>query len=129
MKRFLVFILLGPALAVATLYVVILPLASLLEHARMVVTIERENVRQIVLLLVFLGFVLWLFDWVTGMMDIPHRPLIVAIAGWCLAWFGLRGYLALPDIPGWPIAVGLVGALPACACSWLSAKIRKPGTI
>lgn len=128
MKRFLVFILLGPALAAATLYALILPLASLLEHAWIVITIERGYVRQIIQILVFSGFVLWLLDWVTGMIDIPYRPLVVAIGGWCFAWCCLRGYLALPDIPGWPIAIGLVGALPAYACSWLAMRIRKPAT-
>jgi hypothetical protein len=55
---------------------------------------------------------------------VPHRPIAAAIVGWVLAFILLRGYLALPDLPGWFVAIGLLGAIPGFICAWLTTKIN-----
>jgi hypothetical protein len=57
--------------------------------------------------------------------DVPRRPFGSAIAGWILAVFALRGFLALPDLPGWFVAIGLIGAVPGFVCSWLTLRVNK----
>jgi hypothetical protein len=59
------------------------------------------------------------FDWVTQMIELPYRPIAAAIVGWMLAFLVLREILALPDLPGWFLAIGLLGAIPALVCSWV----------
>ena len=58
--------------------------------------------------------------------DAMRRFAVFAIAGWLLAFILLRGYLALPDLPGWFVAVGLLGAIPGFVCSWLTITLNKP---
>jgi hypothetical protein len=64
-----------------------------------------------------------LCEWVASLIEVPSRPIAAAIVGWVLAFILLRGYLALPDLPGWFVAIGLLGAIPGFVCSWLTMKI------
>jgi hypothetical protein len=70
-----------------------------------------------------------LFDWVAELIEIPHRPVGSAIVGWILGVFALRGFLALPDLPGWFVAIGLIGAVPGFACSWLTSRINQKQSV
>jgi hypothetical protein len=105
MKRFAIFVMLGPPLATVILFLVLLPVAGLLEGQRIEISIS--------------------FDWVAELIGLPHRPIAAAIVGWILAFLVLREILALPDLPGWPIAIGLLGAIPAFVCSWVTLTIGK----
>jgi hypothetical protein len=35
------------------------------------------------------------------------------------SWRSSFSILALPDLPGWFLAIGLLGAIPAFVCSWV----------
>ena len=72
---------------------------------------------------VLAALVVALFDWIASLIEVPSRPIAVAIVGWVLAFLLLRGYLALPDLPGWFAAIGLLGAIPGFVCSWLTIKL------
>ena len=70
------------------------------------------------------ALVVALFDWVASVIEVPFRPIGAAIVGWVLAFILLGGFLALPDLPGWFAAIGLLGAIPGFICSWMTIKIN-----
>ena len=122
MKRFAVFAIVGPLTAAATLFLILLPVAGVLEG----VPIEISTpVLPAYSYTVLAALVVALFDWVASLIELPFRPIGAAIAGWVLAFILLRGYLALPDLPGWFAAIGLLGAIPGFVCLWLTMKMDK----
>jgi hypothetical protein len=126
MKRFAVFAIVGPLLAAATLFLILLPVAGVLEG----VPIEISSpVVPAYRSAVLAALVVALFDWVASLIEVPSRPIVVAIVGWVLAFILLRGYLALPDLPGWFVAIGLLGAIPGFVCSWLTMKINNKASL
>jgi hypothetical protein len=124
MKRFLIFAVLGPSLAGATLLLVVLPLASWLEGTRIEMSVQGETL-HLYLTCIFPALLIGLFDWIAELIELPHRPIGAGIVGWIMAVLILRGWLALPDLPGWFIAIGLIGAVPAFVCSWVTLKVRQ----
>ena len=124
MKRFAIFAIAGPPLAALALFLVLLPVAGVLEG----VPVEISTpVLPAYSYAVLAALVIALFDWVASLMELPFRPIGTAIAGWVLAFLLLRGYLALPDLTGWFVAIGLLGALPGFICSWATMKMNKEG--
>jgi hypothetical protein len=121
MKRFAIFVLLGPPLAAMILFLVLLPLAGLLEGQRIEISVSPSAY----LFCLFPALLLAVFDWVTQMIELPYRPIAAAVAGWVLTFLGLREILALPDLPGWFLAIGLLGAIPAFVCSWVTLTTDK----
>jgi len=120
MKRFAVFAIVGPPIAAATLFLILLPVAGLLEG----VPIEISTpVVPAYCYAVLAALVVALFDWVASLIEVPFRPIGAAIVGWVLAFVLLRGYLALPDLPGWFAAIGFLGAIPGFVCSWVTMKL------
>jgi hypothetical protein len=115
MKRFAIFALLGPSLATVILFLVLLPIASLLEGQRVQISVSPSVFPYCL----FPALVLAVFDWVTQIVELPYRPIAAAIVGWILGFLVLREILALPDLPGWFLAIGLLGAIPAFVCSWV----------
>ena len=115
MKRLAIFALLGPPLATVMLFLVLLPIAGVLEGQPIGISISPSAY----LYCLFPALVLAVFDWVTQMIELPHRPIAAAIVGWILAFIALREILALPDLSGWFLAIGLLGAIPAFVCSWV----------
>ena len=120
MKRFAIFAIAGPPLAAAVFYLVLLPLAGLLEGVPVVIDVSVFSVWSSA---VVAALVVALFDWVATLIEVPQRPIAAAIVGWVLAFALLRGLLALPDLPGWFAAIGLLGAIPGFVCSWLTIKL------
>ena len=122
MKRFLVFILLGPVLFVLCIWALFLPAASLTEGAAVRFNIEVDF-RALLLGVMFGGFVLALLDWLAEMLVM--RPWFTALAGWALgaltigAWFDLS-----QPIWWWFIVKGLLVGIPALVCSWLVKRIQ-----
>jgi hypothetical protein len=120
MKRFAVFAIAGPPLSAAVFYLILLPVAGLLEGAPVVIDTSVFSVYSYA---VFASLIVALFDWVASLIELPMRPIGAAIAGWVLAFALLRGFLAMPDLPGWFAAIGLLGAIPGAVCSWLTTKL------
>jgi hypothetical protein len=129
MKRFLVFAILGPALAAMTLLLVVLPLASLLEGTKIEMSVAGRQMVTVYLVSIFPALMVGLFDWIAELIELPQRPIGTAIVGWVLAVLVLRDWLALPDLTGWFVAIGLIGALPAFVCSWVTLKIRQKQSV
>jgi hypothetical protein len=123
MRRFAVFAMVGPPMAAATLFLILLPVAGVLEGVPVEISTPVLSVYSYAVLA---ALVVALFDGVAALIEVPFRPIAVAIAGWLLAFILLRGYLALPDLPGWFVAIGLLGAIPGFVCSWLTIKLHKP---
>jgi hypothetical protein len=122
MKRFAVFAIAGPPVAAATLFLILLPVAGLLEG----VPVEISTpVLPAYCYAVLAALVVALFDWVASLIEVPFRPVAAGIVGWVLAFMLLRGFLALPDLPGWFVAIGVLGAIPGFICSWLTMKVSK----
>lgn len=121
MKRFAVFAILGPALLTMAFFGLVLPVAGLLEGQRIIISVQPI----VFLYCVFPALVVALFDWVAQIIEVPYRPIGSAIAGWILAILALSDVLALPDVPGWFMAIGLLGAVPAFICSWVVLTIQK----
>jgi hypothetical protein len=120
MKRFAVFAIAGPPLSAAAFYLLLLPVAGLLEGVPIVIDTSVFSVWSCA---VFAALVVALFDWVASIIELPLRPIGAAIAGWVLAFLLLREILALPDLPGWFAAIGMLGAIPGFVCSWLTMKL------
>ena len=120
MKRFAVFAMVGPLIAAAALFLILLPVAGVLEGEPVVIS---TPVLPAYSFAVLAALVVALFDWVASLIELPFRPIGAAIAGWVLAFILLRGYLALPDLPGWFAAIGLLGAIPGFICSWVTMKL------
>jgi hypothetical protein len=95
------------------LFAVLLPVAGLLEGQRIGITVSPSAL----LYCIFPALVVALFDLIAEMIEVPRRPIGTAIVGWVLAFAALRDTLALPDLPGWSMAIGLLGAIPAFVCS------------
>lgn len=124
MKRFAVFAIVGPLIAAATLFLMLLPLAGLLEGDPVVISTPALPAYSAAVLA---ALVVALFDWIASLIEVPYRPIGAAIVGWVLAFILLRGLLALPDLPGWFIAIGLLGAIPGLICSWVTMKVQASG--
>jgi hypothetical protein len=120
MKRFAVFAIVGPLLAAATLFLILLPVAGVLEGTPVEIS---TAVLPVYSYAVLAALVVAVFDWVASLIEVPARPIAAAIVGWVLAFILLRGYLALPDLPGWFVAIGLLGVIPGFVCSWLTMKL------
>jgi hypothetical protein len=120
MKRFVVFAIGGPPIAAATLFLVLLPVAGLLEGVPIEISTPVVSAYGYA---VFAALVVALFDWIASLIEVPFRPIAATIAAWVLAFLLLREYLALPDLPGWFAAIGLLGAIPGFVCSWLTMKL------
>jgi hypothetical protein len=117
MKRFAIFAIAGPPLSAAVFYLLLLPVAGLLEGVPVVIDALVFSVWSYA---AFAALVVALFDWVASLIEVPLRPIAAAIVGWILAFALLRGFLALPDHPGWFAAIGLLGAIPGFVCSWVT---------
>jgi hypothetical protein len=125
MKRFVVFAILGPCLAGMTMLLLVLPVATWLEGVRVEASLSADQVLTAYLVSIFPALVVGLFDWIAEIIDVPHRPIGAAIVGWILAVMALRGFLAMPDLPGWFVAIGLIGGIPALICSWVTLKVTQ----
>jgi len=123
-KRFAIFAILGPPLAAATLLLMFLPLASWFEGTNIGMGISRHQGLIVYLICLFPAVLIGLFDWVAEAIDVPYRPIATAVVAWVLAVVVLRGVLAMSDIPGWFIAIGALGAIPALVCSWLTLVVN-----
>ena len=122
MKRFAVFAIAGPPLAAAILFLILLPVAGLLEGGPVEM---KTSVIPAYSYAVLAALVVALFDWMASLIEFPFRPVGAAIAGWVLAFLLLRDVLALPDLPGWSLAIGMLGAIPGFVCSWLTIRLDK----
>jgi hypothetical protein len=126
MKRFAVFAIVGPLMAAATLFLILLPVAGVLEGVPIEISTPVLPAHSYA---VFAALVVALFDWVASLIELPFRPIGAAIVGWVLAFVLLRGLLALPDLPGWSVAIGLLGAIRGFIYSWVTMKINKEAVI
>ena len=98
MKRFAVFAIVGPPAAAFTLFLILLPVAGVLEG----VPVEISTpVLPAYCYAVLAALVIALFDWA-----------LIFISSIIGAWF---------------VAIGLLGALPGFLCSWVVMKISKEG--
>jgi hypothetical protein len=129
MKRFAIFAILGPCLARMTFLLLVLPMASWLEGVGVAASLSAGQVWTASLVCVFPALVVGLFDWIAEIIEVPHRPIGAAIVGWILAVVALRGFLAMPDLPGWFVAIGLIGGIPAFICSWVTSKITQKQSV
>jgi hypothetical protein len=107
MKRFLIFLLLFPAIATVALYAVLYILTG-------AVVDSLSGPAFICLLFIGPSLVVGLLDWLVSRTRIPSVVAPTLFAGGvsvvAAAWAGTI------DVP----VFGLVGAIPAAVCSWLS---------
>jgi hypothetical protein len=120
MKRYAIFAILGPPLAAATLFLILLPLAGLLRGTTITIS---TSVMSVYSYAVSAALVVAFFDWIAALIELPGRPIGTAVVGWIFAYFLLSEYLALPDLTGWFVAIGMLGAVPGFICSWLTVKL------
>lgn len=120
MKRFAGFAILGPPIAAATLFLILLPLAGVLEGAPVTMS---SPVLPAWSYAVLAALVVAVFDWVASIIELPLRPIGAAVTGWLMAFLLLHDILALPHLPGWFAGVGMLGAIPGLMCSWATMKM------
>ena len=129
MKRLAIFAVTGPLLAPLVLYAMVLPAAGWLEGAPVTIDLAWRQVPVLMSSCLFAAIAVSVFDWTAAVIQIAVRPLVVAVIGWILAAMTLHNVLALPDLPGWIIAIGLIGAIPSFVCSWLTACVADDGSL
>jgi hypothetical protein len=105
----------------AAFYLILLPVAGLLEGVPVVIDTSVLSAWSSA---VIAALVVALFDRVASLIELPSRPIAAAVVGWVLAFALLREVLALPDLPGWFAAIGLLGAIPGFVCSWAVVKME-----
>ena len=115
MKRFLIFLLVFPAVATAAFYVVNYILTG---------AAQDGGVGPVVMYLGFVmpGLLIAVLDWLAGKTSAPAVVATTVLA------YGLS-VLALALLLGTSkqiVALGLIGAIPAAVCSWLAR--RNPAT-
>jgi hypothetical protein len=112
MKRFLIFLLLFPAVATVSFYAVVYVLTG-------AVVDSLSGPGIMCLIAIGPGLVLALVDWLIAKTPIP------AVIGTTLVAYGaLVLFLAWDGGAKDVLALGLIAAIPAAVCSWLSR--RKP---
>jgi hypothetical protein len=116
MKRFLIFLFLFPAIATASFYVVIYILSGA----------EIDSLSGPAwgyLIFIGPGLVFALVDWLLAKTPIP------AVIGTTLFAYVVTVLLAQMDwgrgLDKGMLALGLVGAIPAAVCSWLSGRMHQ----
>ncbi len=125
MKRFVVFILLGPVLFALCILGLFLPVASLVTVGAVRFDIEVDSYLGVLLGLMFGGFFLALVDWLAQMLAM--RPWFTGAVGWAIGavligtWFDV-------SVWWWFVVKGLLVGIPALACSWLSSEKQKEST-
>jgi hypothetical protein len=121
-KRFLIFALLGPPLGFVTFFWGLLQAWNLLAGAP-----STFDIHQVVLLpLAYLFGILpalaaALFDHVLAKRNVRWRVLWTTLLGYLAGFFPIMEVL-IPGLmhPSFLLLFGLVGAVPAAVCSWLS---------
>jgi hypothetical protein len=111
MKRFLIFLVLFPAIATAAFYVVTYILTG---------AAQDSGTGPVLIYLVFIvpGLLVALLDWLAARSSIP------AVIITTLLTYGAT-VLVMGLLLGWSkqtLALGLIGAIPAGLCSWLSGR-------
>jgi hypothetical protein len=110
MKRFLIFLFLFPAVATVSFYVVLYVLTG-----AVVDSLSGPGIMYLVS--IGPGLVLALVDWLVAKAPIP------AVIGTTLFAYGaLVLFLAWDGSAEDILALGLIGAIPAAVCSWLSSE-------
>jgi hypothetical protein len=92
-------------------------------------SLSADQVLTAYLVSIFPALVVGLFGCITEIIELQHRPVGAAIVGWILAVVALRGFLAMPDLPGWFFAIGLIGGVPALICSWVMLKLSQQQSV
>jgi hypothetical protein len=87
MRRFAVFAMVGPPMAAATLFLILLPVAGVLEGVPIEISTPVLSVYSYAVLA---ALVVALFDGVAALIEVPFRPIAAAIVGWLLAFILLR---------------------------------------
>ena len=120
MKRLLVFVFLGPILFVLCIWVLFLPLASLVEGGRVQYNIEVDL--AVLLVLMFVGLLLAGVDWIAE-MTLVTRPWFTGAIGWAIGAATMGGLFNLSQpIWWWFVVKGLLVGVPALVCSWLAKR-------
>jgi hypothetical protein len=123
MKRLLVFILLGPVLFVLCIWLLFLPVASLVQAGPVQFNIEVDSYVAVLLGLMFGGFALALVDWLADMLAL--RPWLTALIGWVFGALTIGTWFDLSQPVGWWFVVkGLLVGIPALLCSWLVKRLQ-----
>lgn len=108
MRRFLVFLLIFPAIATVSAYAIIYILTS-------AVVDSFSGPGLIYLVCMILGLILALVDWGFSKTRLP-----AFVGTTFLVYAALVGYLAWEGSARWIFALGLIAAIPAAVGSWLS---------
>lgn len=114
MNRFLIFLPLFPAVATASFYAVTYIVSG---------AAQDSGLGPVFMYLVFIvpGLLVALLDWLVARTSVP------AVIGTTFLAYGLS-VLAMALLLGsskQTLALGLIGAIPAAVCSWLSAEPRE----
>ena len=126
MKRFLVYALLGPPIGWAVLFAM-----TVLFEPRMRDTFDASTLGGAVLLIPFSylagllpAIIVAVVDLLLAKRRLALRPRIGACtaAGYVVAILGMYGFHPPPT--GKALVFGLVGAIPAAVCAWLSGRNR-----
>jgi hypothetical protein len=124
MRRFVIFLALGPALIASLLMTVIFPLESML-HGRgfRFYWFTPADIGNIYFISTIPAFFISIVDIFAA--DRPYRIAVAALCGLIMsALFTWSGFAH--SYPGWwrIMPAVLIGAIPAAVCSWLAGRLE-----
>jgi hypothetical protein len=128
MKRFLIFAVVAPPLGFIIAFWVMLQIANWMAGAPS--TFDLQHVAMLPTVYVFgvipALLIAW-FDHVLAKLQMSYRIALTALFAYALSYVPLLGAFQLGFMHE-PSAglLGLIGAVPAAACSWLAAEHRQP---
>lgn len=127
MKRFAIFIFLSPVLFILLLWLVIMPITSIVAGHAAEFEIRADTTEAIVLGFLFVGLVLGFADWIAGLL--VWRPWLTGLIGWGMGMAAMYTWLIItPSSPVWIAGRGFPLAISAVACSslvmWLETRRR-----
>ena len=125
-KRFLIFAAVAPPLGFVIAFWVMLQIANWMAGAA-----SSFDLRQVTMLPAIYVFgvipallIAW-FDHVVAKRQMPYRIALTALFAYALSYLPLLAVLRLMQEPS-AVLLGLIGAVPAAACSWLATTRPQP---
>jgi hypothetical protein len=131
MIRVLIFVILGPPLAIATGLLVLFPVISALAGGPVVFDIHQIVTASALLPIAYMAglipaVLVGLFDGILARRNIGWRALWCALFGFAMSFLPLLTSLSMGFMHGpFVLMFGVLGAVPGALCSWIAGAARQ----
>jgi hypothetical protein len=126
MKRFLIFAAIAPPLGFIEAFWVMLQIAHWFAGSASTFDVAQVLMLPMIYLVGMIpALVMAWFDHVLSARNLPHRVTLTALFGYAISYLPLIGAPWMGFVHGpYVVLFGLIGAVPAALCSWLTTERR-----